>query len=709
ARLDLGRERDGGTGSLVFKPLSPIACPLAKLQTSVASATPIPTTHSKPPTPTASSGKTKRSMPPSNGVLNKRIVSSPTPSNTSTTTGARRAISPVVALTKRSHSHSQSTTHRAKKNVSPISPRRVGGAVGPSPPIGSKPALQKGAPKPSLSRRSTAPQPLVDLPYPGYVNPLRPLPPLNPPPAEPERRSQQIWGETARRKILNIPPPIKGDPLKVVKGFEIVPSEDETPSTSLPLLQPMANGSKVKGKEKELVPQRRTASLGASGLKPMQPIVKALQPLQPIHSQPSTTSTSASSAAPLACAETKKKALPPPLKAAPVLLETTDAEEDDLDSLWSSEGEEEELNSEDERQTALQKEWDEHNRDKETWFVKRPVSMVDVTTRPSALTAIFHPSQVDEDVRIKAVFHRNKSERDLLTGLQASKSTTALEVKGNGELSKAKGSLPLGARGGLSALRPMTAVTPATAGPPQPRPIPGPSRLGGKPAGIELESDDEDEEEEDAEAKEQKQRYQVKIDRRDRERLEGLMAPPLSPRTTKRNMLAGEFSEGLWQNLIRERHARRGNGTGLWLWELGKAMALKSGATVGDVSKTQVLGTSVSLPPGKDIRDIEDRLGPAPEVTPEPGTIMVNGRRRKIVPVEERLKKFTKILKDKSVAADKNQRREMANKYLRRNDRRQNGQEDYDDGLETQSEIGDDEEETPWQERFGQSYHTSGW
>ena len=88
-------------------------------------------------------------------------------------------------------------------------------------------------------------------------------------------------------------------------------------------------------------------------------------------------------------------------------------------------------------------------------------------------------------------------------------------------------------------------------------PHPGP-RPSGPPPGVELESDDEDEEPgaPDPQFAEHRARKFAELLMRQQER-EAMIAPPQTPRTTRRNMLATEMSESMRYNLLWERQQRR--------------------------------------------------------------------------------------------------------------------------------------------------------
>ncbi|KAH8913758.1 hypothetical protein BT69DRAFT_1344159 [Atractiella rhizophila] len=62
-----------------------------------------------------------------------------------------------------------------------------------------------------------------------------------------------------------------------------------------------------------------------------------------------------------------------------------------------------------------------------------------------------------------------------------------------------------------------------------------------------------------AKDEEEKQGSRLEIEWKEPKCHEVLMAPPLSPSTTRRNMLVEEFSESLRRDLIRERRAGRRN------------------------------------------------------------------------------------------------------------------------------------------------------
>ncbi|KAH8926131.1 hypothetical protein BT69DRAFT_1032109 [Atractiella rhizophila] len=151
-----------------------------------------------------------------------------------------------------------------------------------------------------------------------------------------------------------------------------------------------------------------------------------MDPLQITHDQTSGTVASSSVAA-LSTQAKKRESRPvfPPAKLAPMLVSSASDKRHATDDLNCSEREEE--GDDDEWQAALQKEWDEHNKDKESCLHSH-------VTRSSALTAIFDPSKVDEDLRAKAILYREEIKRLCA----ASNITTALGVKGTASKSGAE-------------------------------------------------------------------------------------------------------------------------------------------------------------------------------------------------------------------------------------------------------------------------------
>ncbi|KWU43573.1 hypothetical protein RHOSPDRAFT_34883 [Rhodotorula sp. JG-1b] len=156
--------------------------------------------------------------------------------------------------------------------------------------------------------------------------------------------------------------------------------------------------------------------------------------------------------------------------------------------------------------------------------------------RPGLLSQLFHPDQFVEEPE------RKRSTIDLLRRQHQSSPALAM-------LGRQPSQLGLGSADGRDKQPPKTVRTK--------------SFLKGKPEHVELESSsDEDEDEREAAAElaaqaevEAQRAAAAALARRQRE-LEEVVAPPQTPRTTRRAMLATELSESLRRNLLWERQTR---------------------------------------------------------------------------------------------------------------------------------------------------------
>jgi hypothetical protein len=158
------------------------------------------------------------------------------------------------------------------------------------------------------------------------------------------------------------------------------------------------------------------------------------------------------------------------------------------------------------------------------------------------LSQLFHPSQALEEYAQLPPHLRNRSAVDLSTN-------TARPATAGRGLTSSKSAVALPVTSRTSFVSPGAAATAASG---------KPVRLGAKPEHVELEDPSSEEEEagvEEEMSPEQARAFATALARH-RDRQAQHVAPPQTPRTTRRNMLSSELSESLRRNLLWERSVR---------------------------------------------------------------------------------------------------------------------------------------------------------